>query len=155
MNFDLKYEDSSLDKVSPEMFRINSNFDANSSIEELLHKMCFIKDDNMFFDYIVFKHMYKLTSYDTILMHLVKITNEILTNYKLLNIHVCLKTLTITHVDKHKQFIFTLAQLFNTQFPNKLQNCYIYEAPSIFSQIFSMLSVIIDKETRNKIKIIK
>jgi hypothetical protein len=41
--------------------------------------------------------------------------------------------------------------LLNQQYPNKLNTCYIYETSFIFNTLYSILSKIIDKKTKDKI----
>ena len=41
------------------------------------------------------------------------------------------------------------------KYPEKLAKCYVYNAPFIFTQIFNIVSMFIDKETQKKIELVK
>ena len=65
-----------------------------------------------------------------------------------------MKNLTITDIDKHTTFIQNLSGYLKDKYPQKLSKCYIYNAPFVFSQIYTIVSIFIDKETRKKIELI-
>ena len=52
------------------------------------------------------------------------------------------------------QFIYKLTETLTTTYPDKLDKCYIYEAPFVFQQIIGMLSMFIDKKTLSKIQLV-
>jgi hypothetical protein len=55
-------------------------------------------------------------------------------------------------IDKNKLFIQQMSSILKEKFPDKLNLCYIYDAPYLFKQIYSFLSLLIDKKTLGKIK---
>jgi hypothetical protein len=69
-------------------------------------------------------------------------------------VHVNLKKLTLIDIDKHKEFIQDMSGHLKNKYPDKLIKCYIYNAPFVFSQIFNIVSLFIDKDTQKKIELI-
>ena len=125
------------------------------SKEEILSSIFFIKDLCVYVDYKFFKKYMTSALYESFVTHVITLTDELLQNVELLNIHVCMKSLSITDFDKHRDFIFQFVQLVQTRYPNKLNKCFIYETPSIFAQMYKLLSVIMDRETKQKITIVQ
>jgi hypothetical protein len=70
-------------------------------------------------------------------------------------VHINIKNLTITDIDKHLNFIKYVSAFMQEKYPNKLTKCYVYNAPIVFSKIVNMLSFFIDKETQTKIELIR
>ena len=65
-----------------------------------------------------------------------------------------LKKITLIDIDKHKEFIQDMSIYLKDKYPDKLTKCYIYNAPFVFSQIFNIVSLFIDKDTQTKIELI-
>jgi hypothetical protein len=65
-----------------------------------------------------------------------------------------MKSLTLTEIEKHMEFIQYISKLLRDKYTNKLLKCYIYNAPFVFSQLFNIISFLIDKETLSKIELI-
>jgi len=84
---------------------------------------------------------------------LVFIVDHILKKQGSFIVHVYIENLTILEVDKNKDFINYMSNTLKERFPDKLEICYIHDAPFIFKQIYALLSLIIDKKTLTKIKI--
>ena len=60
----------------------------------------------------------------------------------------------IVQLDKHRTFLTQLSQLFANKYPDTLKTCYVYNASFVFSQIFNIVSLIVDKDTLTKIELI-
>ena len=65
-----------------------------------------------------------------------------------------MKSLTLSDVDKHKIFIQNIAVFLKEKYPNKLEKCYVYNAPFVFAQIYNIVSIFIDKDTQKKIELV-
>ena len=52
-------------------------------------------------------------------------------------------------------FVQQMSTTLKEKFPDKLELCYIHNAPFIFKQIYTFLSLLIDKNTLTKIKMKK
>ena len=122
--------------------------------EVLLDKFCSIYNEQLILDYRIFKCIAKPSTYSIIINHIVKNINKILLTNQLFSDYIYSKSLTITAADKYIQFIYKLTETLTTTYPDKLDKCYIYEAPFVFQQIIGMLSMFIDKKTLSKIQLV-
>lgn len=121
---------------------------------DILYGLCSIKENIVLLNYVYFKHIAKEDTYKYILNYLVtSLDNMLIMNSKFI-VHLNMKNLTITDIDKHKIFIQEMADCFKNRYPQKLEKCYVYNAPFIFSQIYNMIGVFIDKETQQKIELV-
>ena len=139
----------------------NNSLDSSDSMQTILNKLCFNHENDILIDYKIFKNIASVLTYDMIFKHLENVirnasknnTNDI--SQKYINIHVSMKSLSLTDVDKHRNFIINLINYYTGNYPNLLNFGYIYLASSIFKQIYSIFSIFIDKETKKKIHIIE
>ncbi len=69
-------------------------------------------------------------------------------------VHVNMQKLSIADVNKHNLFIQQMSSHLKDKYPKKLSKCYVYNSPFIFTQIFSIVSIFIDKDTQNKIELV-
>lgn len=147
-------------ETSIKYLEINDNKNISNlspEIMNILHNFCYIQNDNN----IIINHYYfKLYSKNnqetyTTLNYLIDQIERVLINYEDFNIHLNIKSLTLIELDKHKELIAMMSLLLKQKFPDKLNNCYIYDAPFIFSSLFSLISSFIDKDTQKKIQLIR
>jgi prophage DNA circulation protein len=66
-----------------------------------------------------------------------------------------MNSITLLHIEKYFPFIQQISEVLKTTFPDKLNTCYIYNAPYIFSKLFSVVSMFIDKKTQQKIQLVE
>jgi hypothetical protein len=121
----------------------------------VINGLCNIKDNLIIFDYNYFKLFATKETYEIILTHVFNCLNNIISIYDTFVVHINMKNITISDIDKHLNFIKYASTLMQDKYPNKLTKCYIYNAPIIFSKILNMLSFFIDKETQTKIEIVQ
>jgi hypothetical protein len=124
-------------------------------LNDILSKLCFVNENNIVIDYIYFKYLATNTTYNYILMYITNNINIILSKNNDFVVHVNMKKISLTDVDKHKLFIQIFSSYLKENYPDKLLKCYIYNAPAIFKQILNIISVFIDKETQTKIELVK
>ena len=127
---------------------------------ELLYKdFCYVKNDNnIYINYKSFKRIssfFKHSNNHYIINYLIKVINNVLNKYELFNIYANLGSLTLLDIDKNKEFIKNISVILKQQFPDKLDKCFICNAPFIFTQLFNMISFLIDKKTQKKIVLIE
>ena len=134
---------------------VHNMFKAEINTQPLLQHICRQTDNNIYLDYRYFKYIATKENYGIIIQHILTVIDEILKIHSLFTVHVYMKSLTIAEIDKHKTFIYTLANTMKLQCPDKLDTCFVYKAPFIFSHLYNMISMFIDKETQDKIKIIE
>jgi hypothetical protein len=125
-----------------------------------LSKFCYIEsENNIIIDHYYFRQYMKnnpdyLESLNT-LNHIISQIEKVLINYSTFNVHLKIKSLTLIEIDRHKDLITMMSIMLKQKFPDKLNSCLIYEAPFIFSSLFTLISSFIDKETQKKIHLIK
>ena len=121
---------------------------------EILNGLCFIKNNSIILNYIYFKHVALDQTYDYILNYITSKIDNVLTENDDFIVHVNMKNLTLVDINKHKKFIQYISRFLKEKYPEKLAKCYVYNCPFIFSQIFNIISMFIDKETQKKIIVI-
>ena len=126
-------------------------------LTDLLSKLCFIVDNQIVLDYRYFKFIATKENYQFIIQYIVSIMKTLIEvqSQNTLTFHVNMSSITLLHIEKYYSFIQELSDILKQTFPDKLETCYIYNAPFIFSKLFHVMSVLIDKKTLSKIKLVK
>uniref|UniRef100_A0A6C0AZ04 CRAL-TRIO domain-containing protein n=1 Tax=viral metagenome TaxID=1070528 RepID=A0A6C0AZ04_9ZZZZ len=128
-------------------------------LTELLSKLCFVIDNQIVLDYRYFKFIATKENYQFIIQYIVSIMETMIKGHdqdkNTLTFHVNMSSITLLHIEKYYSFIQELSEVLKQTFPDTLETCYIYNAPFIFSKLFSVVSVFIDKKTLSKIKLIQ
>lgn len=132
----------------------NLNLKLNEEkLQELLYNFCHIDSNNeIIIHYKYFKIVNTIIDNNNILNYLVFIIENTLKRYNTFTVHVYIENLTILEIDKNKVFVQQMSTTLKEKFPDKLELCYIHNAPFIFKQIYTFLSLLIDKNTLTKIK---
>jgi hypothetical protein len=125
-----------------------------SSPQEILDKICYIIDNCIYMDYRFFKPVGNDAVYEPLLAHMIDKIKQVLLVSPTLIVHVSLKGFSIREMDKHMHFFKHISVILDTHYPKKLTTCYVYNASSIFTQLFSVLSYFIDKDTLKKVKLV-
>lgn len=129
--------------------------------QQSLDAFCSVKDECLHLNYVVFKNIAQNTEtkvndmYENITEQIVNGIDFILSNYGLFTVHVNLKSLTISDIEKHKIFISRISVLLKDRYPNKLDKCFIHNPPFIFEALFNLVAMFIDKDTQRKITLVK
>jgi len=137
-------------KTYKKYFHINTK----TNIQGILAN--FIKNGinrDIILDYRYFKLIAIEDNYEIIINTIIQNINENLKTNNTFTIHIYMKSLTLTDLDKYYPFICRITEILKTCYPDKLEKCYIYDAPFIFKQIFSIVSIFIDKKTQLKIQL--
>ena len=135
----------------------NVNNILNKSFGEILYSFCNInKDHDIIMDYRYFKFLYNLNGFDKecIIQYIVNIVHEILKKKKTIVLHICFKSFTISDFDKYNAFFVQLFETMKNTFDDKLDKCFFYKAPFLFSQILAVLSMFFDKKILSKIQLV-
>ena len=125
-----------------------------SSSQEILDKVCYIIDDCVYMDYRFFKPIGNPTVYNSLVSHIIDKISQVLLITPVLIVHVSLNGFSIREMEKHMNFFKHISIALDKHFPKKLATCYVYNASSVFTQLFSVLSYFIDKDTLNKVKLV-
>jgi hypothetical protein len=141
--------------------QINNNANTNNinlklneeKLNDLLHNFCHIKTNNEIeIHYKYFKIINTFIDKNYILNYLIYIVEKVLIKYQTFIVHVNIEKLTLLEVEKNRDFVQDMSNVLKEKFPDKLDVCLIYEGSFIFKQIYSLLSIFIDKKTLKKIK---
>lgn len=129
-----------------------------TSASDIMYDFCHVEQGNhIILNYIYFKYIIKhsITTYDNIIHYLLNIMHSVLKEYNKFVIHMNIQYLILVDIDKYYLFIKQISQVMKETFPEKLKTCYIYNPPFVFSKLFSIISIFIDKDTQKKIKIME
>ena len=133
-------------------------FIKNKTMNDLLLGFCNINEDNdiiLNYSYLkIIKQLIQTLDNNFIINHVVEMIELVLTKNVYFTVHVSLKSLTISDIEKYYSFISNISETLKKKFPDKLEKCFIYNAPFIFSQIFNIISSFVDKPTIVKIQLV-
>jgi len=122
--------------------------------DDILTKLCNSNNDSIFLDHTFFKHFASKETYHILTNYILNHINNILLTHNSFVVHLNMKNLTLLELDKHMGFLQTFSVFLKETYANKMDKCYIYNAPFIISNIISMISLFIDAETLKKIEIV-
>jgi len=114
------------------------------NIEELISKTVYlIKDTNkVYIDYPIFKMYAHPSIYQKIIEHTQNILDECIHKYDYFEVHVNLKSFTISAAERYRQIIqdfYDAALSKNTVYYVKLYKIYVYYTPSAIGDIAKLL----------------
>ena len=101
----------------------------SDTFQDILEKMCFCHNTELFINYSIFKLIGAPTTYSAILSHIFETAKKTALDHSKVVARIYIKSMTIGV-------------------------CYLYKTPFIFDKIFTIMSFAIDKETRNKVRIV-
>jgi len=116
--------------------------------------LCNFHNQSLRMDYVFFKHFANKDTYPLILTLITNNIDSILMNNMNLTCYINMKSFSLIELEKHMEFIQYICKLLRDKYPDKLLKCYVYNAPFVFSQLFNIISFLIDKETLSKIELI-
>jgi hypothetical protein len=123
------------------------------NFNELLYNFCYIKSNNEIeIHYKYFKTINKFVDKKYILNYLIFTVESVLSKHETFVVHVNIDKLTLLEIEKNKEFVMDMSNVLKEKFPDKLDNCIIYEGSIFFKQIYNFLSIFIDKKTLKKIR---
>jgi hypothetical protein len=121
----------------------------------ILNGICNIRDNALIMDFIYVKHFSTTQTQQIIIDLIVNNIDKILNVNSKFIVHVNIHNMKLKDVDNNRDFIRTISKCLKERFPDKLDKCYIYNATTMFSQILNVISLFIDKDTKEKIQLIK
>jgi len=125
-----------------------------SDLQYILSGLCYLKEDAIIIDLKYFKVFAEKATYQLITQILINHCDLVLQSYPMFVVHLNASAFNIVQLDKHRTFLTQLSQLFANKYPDTLKTCYVYNASFVFSQIFNIVSLIVDKDTLKKIELI-
>ena len=121
----------------------------------ILNGICNIRDNALIMDFIYVKHFSTTQTQQIIIDLIVNNIDKILNVNSKFIVHVNIHNMKLKDVDNNRDFIRTISKCLKEKFPDKLDKCYIYNATTMFSQILNVISMFIDKDTKEKIHLVK
>jgi len=121
----------------------------------ILNGICNIRDNALIMDFIYVKHFSTTQTQQIIIDLIVNNIDKILNVNSKFIVHVNIHNMKLKDVDNNRDFIRTISKCLKERFPDKLDKCYIYNATTMFSQILNVISLFIDKDTKEKIQLVK
>ena len=125
-----------------------------ADLQYILNGFCYLKDDAIVIDFKYFKFFAEKVTYPLITQVLTNHIDLVLQSYSKFVVHLNVSALNIAQMDKHRTYLTQLSHLFANKYPDTLKTCYVYNASFVFSQMFNIVSLIVDKDTLKKIVII-
>jgi len=126
-------------------------FIKNTDFSNILNKICCVSLDNIYIDYRYFKFVGNNETYEIITNYVIMQINIILNVYETFTTHTNMKSLSLSDAEKHRKFIINISQTFKGLYPDKLNKCFIYNAPFVFARVYDIIKVFIDKPTQKKV----
>jgi hypothetical protein len=124
------------------------------NFSDILLGFCKTFNETLIIDFSYFKYIANKDTYEIITNLIIDSVEKLLKFQDSLIIHINMKKLTIHDLDKHKNYIYEILHFFKLNYPDKLSNCYIYNAPFIFDKLIKIINRIFDKKTQDKIKLV-
>ena len=121
----------------------------------ILNGICNIRDNYLIVDCIYIKHFATIQTHQIIIDLISNNIDKVLNVYSKFIVHVNIHSMKLKDVDNNRDFIRNISKCLKERFPDKLDKCYIYNATTMFSQILNVISLFIDKDTKEKIQLIK
>jgi hypothetical protein len=144
------------------IFKNNQKFDCATTIvqninkTELFNTIVTIFENQMHFNYGLFKTIIHPGIYTDFIYHIFQVNENILSNYLSFNVFIDCKGLTMTGVERYKDFITIMSlegQKNKKDFLQKLGQIYIVNPPFMIANIGKILLPLMDKAVKERINI--
>jgi len=132
---------------------IIQNIDLNMLFNTVI---CVNENNQMCFNYNVFKTIINPSVYMGLIHYIFKINEKILEVCTSYDVYIDLKGLTMTGVERYKDFVSLLSEqgkINGKNFLEKLNNVYLLNPPFMISNIGKILLPLVDKIVKDKIVI--
>ena len=145
------------------IFKNNQKFDcANTIVQninktDLFNQIICIQENQLLFNYTIFKTIIHPDIYIDFIYHIFQINDQILATYATYDVIVDFKGLTMTGVERYKNFITTLSlegQKNKKNFLQKLGQVQIINPPFMIANIGKILLPLMDTIVKDRIVII-
>jgi hypothetical protein len=125
-----------------------------ADLQYILNGICYLKDDAIIIDFKYFKFFAENVTYQLITQILINHCDLILQKFPKFVVHLNVSAFNIVQLEKHRAYLTQISHLFANKYPDTLKTCYVYNASFVFSQMFNIVSLIVDKDTLQKIVLI-
>ena len=125
------------------------------NLQDLMHNSIFIVKDTckIYVDYPLVKSFVHPDNYDQVIQHVFILSETILQSHPKFELHITLKTFTMTAAQRYKDLItlFCHQYLNSSSESDKLSFLYIYDPPQMVQVIQNMFSPFISQAHKGKI----
>ena len=122
---------------------------------ENIDDFCYVDIKNeIIIEYKLLKNQIDTNNYLFIIEKIKEVFNKLLYEEKLLVVHLNLEFLNLNDITKHYDFLCFFVNFCKNTYPDKLKTCFVYKSPCIFDILFSIISKLLDKKTREKISFV-
>lgn len=126
------------------------------NIEMLLQKSFYINENtnNIVCDYTIFKTFANANNYEIMINYVMNLVNQCITQYSTFELHVNLKSFTITAAQRHMDVIRHFCEKClnkDSLYCNQLQTLYLYNCPSMIQTVQRLFSGFMDKDSLLKV----
>jgi len=145
------------------LFKNNQKFDCASSIVQnvdlntLFSTIIRVDTNKMLFNYGIFKTVMHPNIYLSFISFIFETNERILKDYPTYEVHLDMKGLTPTGVERYKDFIQLLSksgQQNNKNFLQKLNHIFIINPPFMIANISKIILPLLEQVIRDKIRIL-
>ena len=134
-------------------FTCAENVATNIGLDNLIEKTIFYdNDNNLYFDYTIFKTYAHPDIYNYIINHIINMVNYGIDNFQRFSLKVNTQSLTITAVERYKQIILNLTSQMPLETITYIDNIYFINSTNIVKHIMIFISNIFSKECNAIIK---
>ena len=134
-------------------FSCAENVTTKIGLDNLIEKSIFYdNDNNLFFDYSIFKTYAHPDIYDYITSHIVNMISYGFDNFKNFSIKVNTQSLTMTGIERYREFIMKLTLIISPETINHIDHIYFINSTNIVKNILIFISTIFSREYATMIK---
>lgn len=126
-----------------------------NKIQEVLEGYAHIKDDAIVMDLKYSKYYANQYTYDIMTNYIDNLVSQLTNKFSVFNVYINIQSLSLTDIDKHNAYFKYIALFLSDKYPDRLNKCYIYNASAIFETVLNIMNRFIDKETQDKLHVIK
>lgn len=134
-------------------FSCAENVTTKVGLDNLIEKSIFYdNDNNLFFDYTIFKTYAHPDIYDYITCHIVNMINYGLDNFPIFSIKVNIQSLTITAIERYKEIIMKLTSTVPASTIHRINHIYFINSTNMVKNIMLFVSTVFSKEYSTIVK---
>lgn len=134
-------------------FSCAENVASKVGLDNLIEKSIFYdNDNNLYFDYTIFKTYAHPNIYDYIICHIINMISYGIDNFQNFSIKVNIQTLTMTAIERYKEIIMKLVNKVPPETVNSINHIYFVNSTNMVKNILFFISSVFSKEYSTIIK---
>jgi len=125
-----------------------------NDVSLLMKQFSSVKGDTVYIDYIYFKLFANKQTYPILLQAITSSFDRVLKRFPVFNLRLNMNAITFSQVNLHRSFIFFISNFLKQRYPQKLNRCFVSNAPKVFLRVHRIISFFVDPDTLEKIHIL-